>query len=107
MIREIDWNEQGLIPELLYFENGNDFTGSVNNPGMREYRYRLSPVTEKQADGTEQKYLRAEAWYGPFCYEKSKMEDASDFPLDESGRKSAITWIAEEYKNMLSTPGNE
>lgn len=100
MIRKIDWNAQGLIPELLYFENGNEFTGSVNNAGIREYRYRLSPGIQKNGDGTEKKNIRAEAWYGPFCYEKSRMERTADFPLNEDGRKSAIVWLDEQYKAM-------
>lgn len=101
MIAEIDWHAQGLIPELLYFKNRNDFTGSVNNPGRREFRYRLSPAAEKPENGTEKLLIRAEVWFGPFCYEKSKMEASADFPMDESGRNAAVDWVAGEYAAMI------
>lgn len=106
MIRTIDWKEQGLIPELLYFENGNVFTGSVNNAGAKEYRYRLSPGSEKLEDGSARKFIRAEAWYGPFCYEKSTMEKASEFPLDDAGRAAAIAWLEETYRMMIPSVEN-
>lgn len=98
---EADWHAQGLIPELLYFENGNDFTGSVTAPEKREFRYRLSPVSEKLEDGSEKSSIRAEAWYGPLCYRKSKMEASADFPMNETGRLAAIDWTASEYTRMV------
>lgn len=101
MTAEIDWHAPGLIPELLYFENRNDFTGSVNNAARKEFRYRLSPVFEKQEDGTEKRLIRAEVWYGPYCHDKSTIEAAADFPMEEKGRNAAIDWTAEKYAAMI------
>lgn len=107
MNQTIDWNEPGLIPELLYFENGNSFTGSVNSAGEKEYRYRLSPGSEKAGDGTVRKFIRAEAWYGPYCYEKSTAEASAEFPLDEAGRSGAIGWLDETYRKMIVPDGEK
>lgn len=90
-MKAIDWQERGLIPELLYFQNGGTFTGSVSNAGAKEFRYKLSPDGEK---------IRVEVWYGSFCYEKSEILDQSEFPLDESGRSKALDWLKKAYESM-------
>ncbi|MCI1982261.1 MAG: hypothetical protein LKJ45_03740 [Oscillospiraceae bacterium] len=91
-MKEVHWHQQGVIPELLYFQNGGSFSGSVNHSGDREFRFKLSPSDEK---------IRAEVWYGPFCYEKSTIEDHSDFPMEEQGREKAINWLQEKYQEMI------
>ncbi len=90
--KEIDWRGRGLIPELLYFQNGGKYTGSVNNPGQREFRYKIGP-----AEGQ----IRAEVWYGPFCYEKSKIEEEGRFPMDEAGRGALLDWLGSRYEAMV------
>ncbi len=92
MKKKVDWHRQGLIPALLYFQNGGNYTGSVNNKGMREFRYKIGA-----ADGK----IRTETWFGPFCYEKSRITGKADFPMDEEGRNSAIRWIGEQYEQMI------
>ncbi len=101
MRKAIDWHAQCLIPELLYFQNGCDFTGSVSNEGEKEFRYKLSPVKAPEDCAETKTTLRAEAWYGPFCYEKSTVFDQSEFPMDEEGRSAAIDWLSAEYKAMI------
>lgn len=104
MKKKIDWHKQCLIPELLYFQNSNAFTGSVGNEGKKEFRYKLSPAqkTEDEADGAEpQKIIKAEVWYGPFCYEKSTIEDEAEFPMDEKGRSDTIDWLSGKYDSMV------
>ena len=39
--------------------------------------------------------MHAEYWHGPFCYEKSQMEGAADFPMSEEGRLSMKAWLEE------------
>lgn len=90
--KKVGWHEQGLIPILLYFQNGGTFTGSVNNSGEKEFRYRLSPTDGK---------IKAEVWYGPFCYEKSEILGNAEFAMDENGRSSAIDWIEGKYETMI------
>lgn len=104
MRKKVDWHEQCLIPELLYFQNGGSFTGSVGNIAEREFRYKLSPDKEavEGADEAEAKsIIKVEVWYGPFCYEKSTLEDKSTFPMDEQGRSDAIDWLAAKYESMI------
>lgn len=94
-MKVIDWNEQGVIPGLLYFQNGSTYTGSVNDFGnkeAKEFRYIMKPK-----DGI----LIAEVWYGPFCYEKSEIVDHAEFSLDDDGRTKMIEWINEKYKSMI------
>ncbi|HEX3017428.1 MAG TPA: hypothetical protein VHP31_06195 [Caproicibacter sp.] len=90
-MKTIEWHKQGLIPELLYFQNGGTFTGSVSNTGIKEFRYKLSPNEEK---------IKAEVWYGPFCYEKSEILDQSEFSMDEEGRSQMLDWLKEKYETM-------
>ncbi|HAH78746.1 MAG TPA: hypothetical protein DEB16_00130 [Ruminococcaceae bacterium] len=92
MKKEVDWHQRGLIPILLYFQNGGTYTGSVGNRGGKEFRYRVGP-----ADGK----IRAEAWYGPFCYEKSKIVRKADFPMDEAGRSAMLDWLKAQYEAMV------
>ena len=104
MRKEIDWQAPCFIPELLFFQNGCVYTGSVNNAGEKEYRYKLSPA-EEATEGAEgdppRRIIRAEVWFGPFCYEKSTVEDRQDFPMDETGRAKAISWLAMKYAEMI------
>ena len=96
MRKRIDWHRECLIPELLYFQNGGTFVGSVSNKGEKEYRYRLSP------SGTpEEPKIKVEAWYGPFCYEKSEIPEQGEFPMDEDGRFGAIDWLRQKYESLI------
>jgi hypothetical protein len=70
------------IPTLLFFQNGSTFTGSLGT-----FRYKLKP-----ADGI----IKAEIWHGQFCYEKSEMEDSSEFEISEDGRAKMIEWLSEK-----------
>lgn len=91
-MKKIDWHDPGMIPQVLYFQNGALYTGSVTNSGRKEFRYRLSP-----SDGN----ILAEVWYGPFCYEKSEIEDRADFPMDQQGRSDALDWLEAKYTGMI------
>ena len=79
------------IPTLHTFEMGNLFTGS-----WQSLRFRIEPVivkNEAKEIDLEQSGLRVEYWHGPFCYEKSTIEEETTFPLTEEGRLSTKAWL--------------
>ena len=81
------------IPTLHTFAMKNLFTGSY---GM--LRFRIKPdvimATPKEVD-FEQSTIFVEYWHGPFCYEKSQMEDIDTFPMTEEGRLAMKQWLEE------------
>lgn len=94
-MKTVNWSEEGLIPGLLYFQNGGTYTGSVNdfdNRAVKEFRYKIGPGEEG---------ILTEVWYGPFGYEKSEIVDRHGFSLDEEGRKEMLLWLNEKYESMI------
>ena len=93
----INENEDGspmdefFIPTLHTFAMKNTFTGSSG-----EFRFRITPniqtISSKEVD-FDASTIVAEYWHGPFCYEKSTVEDAKTFPLSEAGRADMIEWL--------------
>ena len=79
------------VPTLHSFAMKNPFTGSC---GL--FRFRIVPKvtmkTPKEVD-MEASSISAEYWHGQFCYEKSQMEDAREFPMSEEGRREMIAWL--------------
>ena len=80
-----------FLPTLHTFAMKNIFTGS-----MGPFRFRAKPnvimATPKEVDFT-QSTIVCEYWHGPFCYEKSQMEDERTFPLTEEGRAEMKAWL--------------
>ena len=80
-----------FIPTLHTFAMNNIFTGSCG-----AFRFRAEPkvimATPKEVDFT-QSTIEVEYWHGPFCYEKSTMEEKSSFPLTEEGRLAMKQWL--------------
>ena len=91
-MKKIDWNKEGLIPTLLYFQNGSIYTGSVTAEGQKEFRYKISPAEDK---------IKAEVWYGPYCYEKSEISDQIEHSMDAEGREKMIDWLKDKYESMI------
>ena len=85
--------EDLFIPTLHTFENNNVFTGSWGN-----LRYKVTPqivmATPKEVD-LEQSSIKAEYWHGPFCYEKSEIEEEMVFSMSPEGRENLIHWLKE------------
>ena len=85
--------EELFIPTLHYFAMNNIFTGS-----MGAFRFRAAPVivmaTPKEVD-FEKSTIQVEFWHGPYCYEKSTMEDRMEFPMSEEGRLAMQRWLEE------------
>lgn len=80
-----------FIPTLHTFAMNNIFTGSV---GM--FRFRAAPnVVKKNPKEVDfdNSSIHVECWHGLFCYEKSEMEAAADFPMSETGREDMIRWL--------------
>jgi len=91
----IDWFKEGLIPGLLYFKNGGEYTGSVNDYGSKtakEFRYKL--------DAKESTIL-AMVWYGPCCFKLSEIAEQAEFSLDEEGRTEMLEWLKAKYESMI------
>ncbi len=83
--------EELFLPTLHWFAMDNIFTGS-----MGAFRFRAKPevvmATAKEVD-FEKSRIHCEFWHGPFCYEKSEMEGAQDFPMSEEGRADMLSWL--------------
>lgn len=93
-MKQVDWEKQ--IPGLLYFQNGGVFTGSVDDfadKSAKEFRYKLQPN-----DGV----LKAEVWYGPFCYEMSEIADQAEFAISGEGYDDMIGWVRQKYEQMIA-----
>ena len=82
-----------FLPTLHWFAMTNTFSGSCG-----QFRFMAKPnvimATAKEVD-FEASTIHAEFWHGPFCYEKSEMEGAADFPLTEEGRLAMQAWLEE------------
>ncbi len=94
-MKEVDWFEQSLIPGLLYFQNGGEYTGSVNDFSDRdakEFRYKME---------TKGNLIQAMVWYGPGCFSVSEIVDQGEFSLDDEGRTDMIHWIKQKYESMI------
>ena len=85
--------EEIFIPTLHTFAMKNPFTGSCG-----DFRFRVIPKvnmrTSKEVD-FETSTLEAEFWHGPFCYEKSTVEEKEVFPLTEEGKAAMKVWLEE------------
>ena len=80
------------LPTLHTFAMDNVFTGSAG-----ALRFKLSPQVVKNGREVdmEQSAIRAELWHGPFCYEKSEIEQEKTFPMSEEGRAAMLAWLEE------------
>ena len=80
-----------FLPTLHTFAMNNIFTGSSGS-----LRFRAVPnvvmATAKEVDFA-QSSIHCEYWHGPFCYEKSTMEEERTFPLSEEGRLEMKQWL--------------
>jgi hypothetical protein len=91
----IDWADQGVIPGLLFFQNGGEYTGSINdfsNKMAKEFRYRID---------SSKTIMKATVWYGPYCYDKSEMVEQEEFIVSRDGRNDLLEWLKEKYEIMI------
>ncbi len=85
--------EELYLPTLHWFAMNNLFTGSVG-----AFRFRAKPqvlmATAKEVD-YEKSTVFCEYWHGPYCYEKSEMEGAREFPMSQDGVDQMRAWLTE------------
>ncbi len=83
-----------FLPTLHTFAMNNIFTGSCG-----AMRFRAVPkvvmATPKEVD-MGQSSIHVEYWHGLFCYEKSEMEGAADFPMSDQGLADMKQWLEEK-----------
>ena len=82
-----------FLPTLHSFRMSNVFTGSSGN-----LRFRAAPVFSEQMPqepDLKLNAIHAEFWHGLFCYEKSRMEGAADFPLTDEGLEQLRQWLTD------------
>lgn len=72
--------EEIFLPTLHSFENGNTFSGSCGP--LRFFLYPSETV------------ILAKIWHGPFCIEKSTVEQEREFPLRAEGIEALRAWLA-------------
>ena len=82
-----------FLPTLHTFAMNNVFTGSWEN-----FRFKIVPTVVKSEANPkevdmEKSNIHAEYWHGLFCYEKSEIEGAADFPMSEEGRSALKVWL--------------
>ncbi len=80
------------LPTLHSFAMNNIFTGSCG-----PFRFRAEPRVVKAPGSKEVDFaascIHCEFWHGPFCYEKSQMEGAQDFPMTQEGVDAMKAWL--------------
>ncbi len=85
--------EEIYLPTLHWFAMNNLFTGSCG-----AFRFRAKPnvimATAKEVD-YDASTIKCEFWHGPFCYEKSEMEGAGEFPMTQEGVDTMKAWLTE------------
>ncbi len=83
-----------FLPTLHWFAMNNPFTGSSG-----DFRFRLVPEIKKVSGSKEVDFesscIHAQFWHGPYCYEKSTVEEETAFPLTEEGRLAMKAWLEE------------
>ncbi len=88
------------LPTLHYFENGNRFSGS-DGP----LRFMLTPdvvmLTPKEVNLAGSS-IRAQLWHGPYCLEKSEVEQERVFPMSEEALGELRQWLLDNR----SAPSN-
>ena len=88
----VNFHEQGLIPTILYFQNGGVFTGSRMGSSKQEFRYMICP---------DKNSMYVEVWYGPYNHEKSEILDRFEISLNEDGREDMLKWLEQKCEDML------
>lgn len=69
------------VPNCATFLNNNTYLGSYHG-----LRFKLTPDVENST-------LQGELWHGELCYELSKIEETSNFPITTEGLEAATQWL--------------
>lgn len=76
------------LQKLVYFTEGNTFTGSKSGPGGELLRYRVEPDIEEGL-------LKAWCWTEDKCFERAGDKQQKDFLLEAEGLEAVQAWLAE------------
>ena len=82
-----------FIPVLHSIENNNIFSGSCGT-----LRFVLTPeVVMENAKEVElnKSSIKGQLRHGPYCLEKSVVEQDRIFPMSEEGRGQILAWLEE------------
>lgn len=79
------------LPVLSHFQNENTWLASIG-----ALRFKVAPGEDT---------LTAQTWTGPFCYEKSTVEEEKSFPLSDEGIEELRAWLTE--KGTAARAGQE
>ena len=85
--------EELYIPVLRYFENENRFSGSSG-----ELRFMLTPNVVKSAPkevDLSKSTIFGQLWHGPYCIEKSTVEQERTFPMSKEALEEIRQWLLE------------
>jgi len=86
------------LPTLHYFENGNRFSGSDGS-----LRFMLTPnvvmLTPKEVNLAGSS-IHAQLWHGPYCLEKSEVEQERVFPMSEEALGELRQWLLENRQQI-------
>lgn len=83
--------EKIFLPTLHWFAMTNPFTGSWG-----ALRFKIVPdvvMLNPKEVNFEESSIVCELWHGPYCYEKSEMEESRTFPMSEDGREALRQWL--------------
>ena len=78
------------IPGIVFFMNGNVFTGSLK--GMN---YRIVPIKSKAEEEIEA-HFEVSVWDGLLCSDLAEIQDRAEFPLDADGLAALVVGLGEE-----------
>lgn len=81
------------LPTLHYFENNNRFSGSCG-----ALRFMLTPkvvMRNPKEVNPEESSIEGQLWHGPYCLEKSTVEQTRAFAMSREGLEGLHAWLNE------------
>ena len=82
------------IPPVLFFINGNPFSGSYKG-----LNYKVVPV-KGDAEKEIQSHLNVCVWYGMLCSDLAEIVATAEFPMDTDGTAALEEWLKARYAEM-------
>ncbi len=87
--------EEMDVQELVYYSEGNNFTGSrTKNPLTGSFlRYRIAPDRENAR-------LKLWTWREDVCFELAREKTEDDFPFTEEGLERLKADLIDKYSSL-------
>lgn len=83
------------LQKLVFFTQGNTFTGSRTKDAARGVLLRYRAAPDKDAGE-----IVAHCWKQDVCFELAKDPIEARFPMTEEGLSQAQQWFAEQYESL-------